>query len=197
MKNKIKLTEEQRNLVENNIGLVHYVLRNFNPENKNSDCVSVGYLYLCKAAYKYNPELGKFATFAFSYIKFGVRSYFRQFEKQILRKRNGVYKDKSTESLDNGMYDFIDNNEIVKLPSDSLNQLLKIIPNRFHPILKGLYEDKSIYELKKSKVTSQRMVTDLRKYVKSSVQYSEHIKKILKEAGNEFWKNRWINWARI
>lgn len=71
-----QLTDEQRTMVEENIGLVHQAVRDlFKGVYEYEDLIQVGCVGLCLAAICYRPEIGSnFSTFASTCIR-----------KQILR----------------------------------------------------------------------------------------------------------------
>ena len=174
----MKLTEEQKKMVIDNINLVYFVINNNKFKIVNKDCISVGYLNLCKAVLNYNSDKGEFSTFAFSYIKNGIKTYIRSFELKI-KIYGKLYFKCDTESLDYGLLDFIDNNEKNKLPSNTIENLSKIIPKKYHDLLFGIYENKYFnnYGSKKLK--------QLQNYIKNSTQYEKKIKDILLEAQSE------------
>lgn len=79
------LTEEQRDLVEKNLNLVHYVLKKYlrtTPGNpKYEDYFNQGVVGLCVAVKRFNPELGfNLSTYASSMIYGEIRRYRRDCE---------------------------------------------------------------------------------------------------------------------
>lgn len=81
----MKLTEEQKILVQDNIKLVHFVIQKYlhiHPSNPDyEEYVQTGSEALCKVASRFNPELGiKFSTYAttsiYGYLMQFRRNYF-------------------------------------------------------------------------------------------------------------------------
>jgi len=89
------MTEEQKALAMANYNLIHHVLKKFNfPRDKYEDYEQVGALALCKAAMLYDPSKRyKFSTFAVSYIKYSLLTYFRTYEMSIIKLPLKVYQD--------------------------------------------------------------------------------------------------------
>lgn len=94
-KNPQIMSEEHKAMVEQNYNLIHHVLKKFSfPKEKYEDCEQIGALALCDAAMLYDASKGyKFSTFAVSYIKFRLLTYFRTYEMSIIRLPLKVYKD--------------------------------------------------------------------------------------------------------
>ncbi|NLO88745.1 MAG: sigma-70 family RNA polymerase sigma factor [Clostridia bacterium] len=95
-----------RELVENNIGLVGYVVNSFSPRNKQEDeeFYSQGCLGLVKAARTFKPESGvQFASYAVICIKNEIRLFLRtrkRYEKRFCYLENelpGQQDEKSEE----------------------------------------------------------------------------------------------------
>lgn len=78
------MNDEQRKLVEENMGLVYHVLKTMNISQKHDDyddLVQEGTIGLIKAVENFNSELDvKFATYAVPNIKGYVCKYFRDFQ---------------------------------------------------------------------------------------------------------------------
>ena len=70
MKKKIRLTTEQKKLVERHLSIVYWIIRENISVNGSvygfeyDDLYQEGCLWLCHAAISYNAELAKFPTFA-------------------------------------------------------------------------------------------------------------------------------------
>lgn len=83
----MELSEEQKHLVEENIGLVYDIAKSLYIENswriksagaEEEDLVGLGMLGLCKAAQRYDKEMGnKFSTYAYHKIKGEIIRFFR------------------------------------------------------------------------------------------------------------------------
>ena len=83
------LTKEQQKLVEDNVDLVPYAVKKYlaHVYIEFDDKVSIGYYWLCRAAYFYKPESGNtFSTFA---IKVIVRGVMRYAQHELRQKRGG------------------------------------------------------------------------------------------------------------
>lgn len=79
------LTDKQSKLVENNLGLVHMVLKKMNVKGQNyQDSYSEGTLGLIQAAHKFDETRNvKFSTYAVYYIKAFILRYLYPFKKQL------------------------------------------------------------------------------------------------------------------
>lgn len=80
------LNEEQQKLVEDNLGLVGFVLSRYFSNGRRvlateDDAVQIGRLALCKAAERYDSSAGKFSTYAVHTI---VGEYKRYNREQML-----------------------------------------------------------------------------------------------------------------
>ena len=87
---KIELNKEQRELVTQNINLVYKVwagLKNNGVKRAyRDDLLSEGYIGLCYAAYKYNPELGQFGFIAYNSIKHYMYKALKLIKKYTLNE---------------------------------------------------------------------------------------------------------------
>lgn len=74
------MTPENERLVLDNMKLVKFVLSRYirTPPGLYEDLEQEGYLALCKAAETYNPEVGKFSTWAIPNIIGRIRQYLRE-----------------------------------------------------------------------------------------------------------------------
>lgn len=71
----MKLTDEQRRMVENNVKLVYSCLRNVGYVGNRQDVEQELMMELCKAAYRYDASKGtQFSTYAVSCIKSKIRT---------------------------------------------------------------------------------------------------------------------------
>lgn len=75
----MKLNDEQRKLIEDNIKLVYYSIKLVNGSVRNIDLIEAGYIGICKAALNYNVEYNNtpFATYATYCIKNEVLNQYR------------------------------------------------------------------------------------------------------------------------
>ena len=84
MKRDIPLTREQRELVENNLSLVYWVIMESIHVNETiygfgyEDLYQEGCIWLCHAATTYNPARSLFPTYARKIVRNGLLSYCRQ-----------------------------------------------------------------------------------------------------------------------
>lgn len=101
------MTDEQRTVVEKNYNLIHHVLKKFTfPKDKYEDYEQIGALALCKAAILFDESKGfKFTTFAVSYIKFSLLTYFRTYEMSIIKLPLKIYQDTIAGKKENIRYD--------------------------------------------------------------------------------------------
>lgn len=71
------LTEDQKKLVVDNLGLVHFtVSRFYKPYMFDDDIISLGYIGLMKAAQSWNVERGAFAAYAVWKIRSDIHHFF-------------------------------------------------------------------------------------------------------------------------
>jgi len=75
-----RLTDEQRAMVEANVGLVYgFVLRRYGREHpKHDDLVQAGVFGLMRAAQKYDPAKAKFSTYANYWIRQATQRYINE-----------------------------------------------------------------------------------------------------------------------
>ena len=84
MKKKIRLTTEQKELVESHLSIVYWIIREDISVNDNvygfeyDDLYQEGCLWLCHAAVSYNAGLAKFPTYAKKVVRNGLLSYCRK-----------------------------------------------------------------------------------------------------------------------
>nr|WP_300661213.1 sigma-70 family RNA polymerase sigma factor [uncultured Acetatifactor sp.] len=84
MKKKIRLTPDQKKLVENHLSIVHWIIRENISVNDSiygfeyDDLYQEGCIWLCHAAASYNAGLAKFPTYAKKVVRNGLLSYCRK-----------------------------------------------------------------------------------------------------------------------
>ena len=94
MKRDIPLTREQRELVENNLSLVYWVIMESIHVNETiygfgyEDLYQEGCIWLCHAATTYDPVRSRFPTYAKRIVRNGLLSYCRQ---MCFRQRRFTY----------------------------------------------------------------------------------------------------------
>lgn len=108
----MKLNDEQRKLVEDNIKLVYYTIQLVKGNINNIDLIEAGYIGICKAALYYNPYNNiTFATYAISCIKHEI---FHQYH------HNSSYNERINNNL-------ISLNSFVKTDDESKVELIECI----------------------------------------------------------------------
>ena len=84
MKKKIRLTPEQKKLVESHLSIVYWIIREDISVNNNvygfeyDDLYQEGCLWLCHAAASYDAGLAKFPTYTKKVVRNGLLSYCRR-----------------------------------------------------------------------------------------------------------------------
>lgn len=84
MKQNIRLTRGQQELVENNLSIVYWVIMESIHVNENiygfgyEDLYQEGCIWLCHAAAAYDPARSRFSTYAKKIVRNGLISYCRQ-----------------------------------------------------------------------------------------------------------------------
>lgn len=114
----MKLNSEQRAMVEANMGLVPYAVKKYlgHLYIEYDDKVSIGYYWLCRAAYAYRPDSGiAFSTFA---IKVIVRGIMKKAIYDVREKRGGG---RVTVSLDKKL---LEAQEAIPDPADIENETI-------------------------------------------------------------------------
>lgn len=76
----MKLTDDERRMVEENIRLVHFTVRRFFHHDviPYEDMVQIGCIGLCTAAVKYDAQSGSFSRFAVQCIRNIIQMEFRR-----------------------------------------------------------------------------------------------------------------------
>lgn len=83
MKRLPPLNEQQQQLVEKNLTVIHWAIHNFVKINETvfgfeyDDLYGEGCVLLCKAAATYDSEKGRFSAYAQTVVKNGLLSYCR------------------------------------------------------------------------------------------------------------------------
>lgn len=94
MKQNTRLTKKQQELVENNLSLVYWVIRESIHVNETiygfgyEDLYQEGCIWLCHAAATYDPARSQFSTYAKKIVRNGLLSYCRQ---MCFRQRRLAY----------------------------------------------------------------------------------------------------------
>lgn len=74
------LTDEERDLVTNNHNLIYSYLNKYNLSDDYYDLCALG---LCRAAHFYEPERGKFSSFAFLCMSNAISMEWRKVQRQV------------------------------------------------------------------------------------------------------------------
>lgn len=82
----MKLNDEQKKLVEDNINLIYNTIKLMNNKTNNIDLIDIGYIALCKSALTYDDSKSKFSTYATNCIRNDYKKYY---------ETNSTYKRKS------------------------------------------------------------------------------------------------------
>ena len=103
----MKLNEEQKQLVEDNINLIYYTIKLVNGNVHDIDLIEIGYIELCNAALSYNNQKGTFANFAVANIK---NKFIMEFKSNCTdkRKANHNYLSLNVPYNENNDGDYID-----------------------------------------------------------------------------------------
>ena len=112
----MKLTEEQKKLVENNIGLVYFVVDNYYLSSfcyiEREDLLQEGLLSLCNCIGYFNSEKGNISTFIVKCVKKHLSQYVQNFHKKKfitteLDDINIKYYDEYDFNIDEGLKQFL------------------------------------------------------------------------------------------
>jgi RNA polymerase sporulation-specific sigma factor len=78
------MTKQQQQLVEENMKLVHFVIKRYYPWHiQDEDVIQIGMIGLCRAAEQWDAEKGAFSTYATYKIRGAINHEFRKCKKQI------------------------------------------------------------------------------------------------------------------
>ena len=106
----VKLTSEQKKIVEDNMDLVHYVLHKhfssyFSNAEEYEEIAQVGFLALCSVASRYNDDIASFSSYACKFIWGKVLNYIQRYPRFAFSIRdNTKYKAIPYESLNFPIY---------------------------------------------------------------------------------------------
>lgn len=93
----MKLSEVEVQKVNENINLVHHILKRYTLNHYDyDDCFQVGAIGLCLAVQRYDKSKGtEFATFAVAYINGYINTFFRDFLSGPIRPHRKQWKEKT------------------------------------------------------------------------------------------------------
>lgn len=172
------MTPEQQKLVLDNDRIVYSTLKRFNiPSYEYNDYKQEGLLALCRAAVNFNPEIGKFSTYAFRYVYNSLQTYKnkRSFDKLGI-KESRMHQDMRVASARGDYYDFVDFNVVsieqkiaegVDDENNSLEHLLGEIDSSFDDVEMNIVKS-GLYDYFKANMSSLQY--KCMKYVLDSTQ---------------------------
>ncbi len=92
------MTSEQKKLVEDNLALVHHIMKQIPyVQESYDDYYQWGVYGLCLAASRYDETRGEFSTYAGTYIDGHIRRHYREFEVGLIKPpRDVLYNEDRT-----------------------------------------------------------------------------------------------------
>lgn len=150
----MRLTDEQRKIVEDNYGLVYGVMEKYNLMG-DDEWESLFSLELCKAVYYHNPKISELSTYFYNRCKF-LRLKTLDFTRRNIRCNIGV--DESLVFLDNEDFQHISLMENDDDEDYLFQQLLDQFPND-KELLTLKYEGYSQSEISKMLDISQATIS--------------------------------------
>ena len=127
----MKLNKEQKALVDDNMNLVPFTVKNMNlPTDILEDALQYGYIVLMESAQSFKPELGyKFCTYAVNCIKGKVSSYVnfdsdKRYNAPIISKRKTI--------LELSQRDDLNPDDICNIANINITQYNYIITNKYN-----------------------------------------------------------------
>lgn len=162
----MELTQEQKDLVEENINLVYAMINKLNVVG-DEDAVQEGIMGLCVASTRYDCEKSRFSTFATSYIRGYILQYINK--NRIIKpgRKYGVYTSPDTVFCDE--VDFTDDNNYVDklLTECSIQDKLSRVDDSYkilyQMILEGMTQVKMAKVLNCTQSTIINRIKKLRK----------------------------------
>lgn len=167
----MKLNEEQKQLVEDNIGIVYNTIKLTNGNIHDINLIEVGYIGLCKAAlyYKKSNNNANFVTYATTCIKHEIfhqyhhnSSYNERINNNLISLNSFIEtKDENRIELIECIQDinnFYDNFETMIY----IQQIFKILENDNYAqeIILGYMNGKSFKQIAKERNITQQAVSD-------------------------------------
>ena len=167
----MKLNEEQRQLVENNIGIIYNTIKLTNGNIHNIDLIEVGYIGLCKAALYYKKSYNdvNFSTYATTCIKHEICQQYQHNSSYNERMNNNLISLNSFIETDDGKRielieciqdtnNFYDNFET----SIYIQQIFQILENDCYAkeVVLGYIMGKSFKQIAKERNTTPQAVSD-------------------------------------
>ena len=167
----MKLNEEQRQVVEDNIGIVYNTIKLTNGNIHNIDLIEVGYIGLCKAAlyYKKSYNYVNFSTYATTCIKHEICQQYQHNSSYNERMNNNLISLNSFIETDDGKRielieciqdtnNFYDNFETMIY----IQQIFQILENDCYAkeVVLGYIMGKSFKQIAKERNTTPQAVSD-------------------------------------
>ena len=167
----MKLNEEQRQLVEDNIGIVYNTIKLANGNIHNIDLIEVGYIGLCKAALYYKKSYNdvNFSTYATTCIKHEICQQYQHNSSYNERMNNNLISLNSFIETDDGKRielieciqdtnNFYDNFETMIY----IQQIFQILENDCYAkeVILGYIMGKSFKQIAKERNTTPQAVSD-------------------------------------
>jgi RNA polymerase sporulation-specific sigma factor len=177
----IRTKEGSDELVNDNLGLVHSILRKFNlPDSQYQELYSEGVLGLVEAAKRYKPGKAKFSTYAYFRVK-GAILNFIQNNKSIIkipwrRNKDGekikvVSLSPTSEDEDWNQQQFDISDEEKGYASVELEESLKkILTNQEYEILLLKMEGYSLNEISEKIKIPQKKINEFMELIKMKAQ---------------------------
>ena len=167
----MKLNEEQRQLVEDNIGIIYNTIKLTNGNIHNINLIEVGYIGLCKAALYYKKSYNdtNFSTYATTCIKNEICQQYQHNSSYNERMNNNLISLNSFIETDDGKRielieciqdtnNFYDNFETMIY----IQQIFQILENDCYAkeIILGYINGKTFKQIAKERNTTPQAVSD-------------------------------------
>ena len=167
----MKLNEEQRQLVEDNIGIIYNTIKLTNGNIHNINLIEVGYIGLCKAALYYKKSYNdtNFSTYATTCIKHEICQQYQHNSSYNERMNNNLISLNSFIETDDGKRielieciqdtnNFYDNFETMIY----IQQIFQILENDCYAkeVVLGYIMGKSFKQIAKERNTTPQAVSD-------------------------------------
>ena len=167
----MKLNEEQRQLVEDNIGIIYNTIKLTNGNIHNINLIEVGYIGLCKAALYYKKSYNdvSFSTYATTCIKHEICQQYQHNSSYNERMNNNLISLNSFIETDDGKRielieciqdtnNFYDNFETMIY----IQQIFQILENDCYAkeVVLGYINGKTFKQIAKERNTTPQAVSD-------------------------------------
>lgn len=166
----MRMTDEQRKLVEDNHNLIYGFLNKKELTDDYYDIVALG---LCKAAMNYDESKGRFSTLAFKCMDREMGIYYTYLKRKTFVPENLVfsYNESANEDVSESIIDAVieDSNNNIDYSTEtiSFNYFLNTLKDRERLIIKhlknGLTQQEIAKELNRSQQAISLKVKEIRK----------------------------------